>query len=139
MSSRKNTVNDYAISLDIGNASVGWAAFAPNYHLVRAKGHELIGARLFEPAETAESRRMYRTTRRRLSRRRWRLRLLDALLTLLWRMSILLSWHVESTLGCTLPMKIIPATGMAEFYLTPKIKISVSTRNTQPSTIFVRL
>lgn len=79
MGSRKNGVNDYAISLDIGNASVGWAAFTPDYHLVRAKGHELIGARLFEPAETAESRRMFRTTRRRLSRRRWRLRLLDAL------------------------------------------------------------
>ena len=77
--SRKNAVDDYAISLDIGNASVGWSAFTPNYHLVRAKGHELIGARLFEPAQTAENRRMARTTRRRLSRRRWRLHMLDAL------------------------------------------------------------
>ena len=41
--SRKNYVDDYAISLDIGNASVGWSAFTPNYRLVRAKGHELIG------------------------------------------------------------------------------------------------
>lgn len=77
--SRKNTVEDYAISLDIGNASVGWSAFTPNYRLVRAKGRELIGVRLFEPADTAESRRMARTARRRYSRRRWRLRLLDAL------------------------------------------------------------
>lgn len=77
--SRKNYVDDYAISLDIGNASVGWSAFTPNYRLVRAKGHELIGVRLFDPADTAESRRMARTTRRRYSRRRWRLRLLDAL------------------------------------------------------------
>ena len=77
--SRKNAVDDYAISLDIGNASVGWSAFTPNYHLVRAKGHELIGARLFEPAQTAENRRMARTTCRRLSRRRWRLHMLDAL------------------------------------------------------------
>lgn len=77
--SRKNYVDDYAISLDIGNASVGWSAFTSNYRLVRAKGHELIGARLFDPADTAESRRMARTTRRRYSRRRWRLRLLDAL------------------------------------------------------------
>ena len=45
--SRKNYVDDYAISLDIGNASVGWSAFTPNYRLVRAKGHELIGVRLF--------------------------------------------------------------------------------------------
>ena len=77
--SRKNAVSDYAISLDIGNASVGWAAFTPNYRLVRAKGHELIGARLFEPAQTAEGRRVARTTRRRISRRRWRLHMLDAL------------------------------------------------------------
>ena len=61
---RENAVEDYAVSLDIGNASVGWAAFTPNYRLVRAKGHELIGARLFEPASTAEERRMARTTRR---------------------------------------------------------------------------
>lgn len=46
--SRKNYVDDYAISLDIGNASVGWSAFTPNYRLVRAKGHELIGVRLFD-------------------------------------------------------------------------------------------
>lgn len=52
--SRKNYVDDYAISLDIGNASVGWSAFTPNYRLVRAKGHELIGVRLFDPADTAE-------------------------------------------------------------------------------------
>ena len=77
--SRKNIVEDYAISLDIGNASVGWVAFTPNYRLVRAKGHELIGARLFEPASTAEERRMARTTRRRYSRRRWRLRMLDSM------------------------------------------------------------
>ena len=76
---RKVAAEDYAISLDIGNGSVGWAAFTPDYRLVRAKGHELIGARLFEPAQTAEARRMARTTRRRISRRRWRLRLLDAL------------------------------------------------------------
>ena len=53
---RENAVEDYAVSLDIGNASVGWAAFTPNYRLMRAKGHELIGARLFEPASTAEER-----------------------------------------------------------------------------------
>ena len=77
--SRKKMIPDYAISLDIGNASVGWTAFTPNYRLMRAKGHELIGARLFEPAQTAETRRMARTTRRRYSRRRWRLHMLDAI------------------------------------------------------------
>ena len=48
--SRKKIVPNYAISLDIGNASVGWAAFTPDYRLMRAKGRELIGVRLFEPA-----------------------------------------------------------------------------------------
>ena len=46
--SRKKIVPNYAISLDIGNASVGWAAFTPDYRLMRAKGRELIGVRLFE-------------------------------------------------------------------------------------------
>lgn len=77
--SRKKIVPNYAISLDIGNASVGWAAFTPDYRLMRAKGRELIGVRLFEPAQTAEARRMARTTRRRYSRRRWRLHMLDAI------------------------------------------------------------
>lgn len=69
---------EYAIGLDLGNGSVGFVAMTPQYRLMRAKGKEIIGARLFEPAETAENRRMFRTTRRRLSRRKWRLRLLNA-------------------------------------------------------------
>lgn len=103
--SRKNYVDDYAISLDIGNASVGWSAFTPNYRLVRAKGHELIGVRLFDPADTAESRRMARTTRRRYSRRRWRLRLLDALFDQALSELILHFWLVGSILGSILMMK----------------------------------
>ena len=67
--------NDYAISLDIGNGSCGWCAIEPNYRLLRLKGKNAIGVRLFDPAQTAKDRRGYRTARRRLSRRRWRLRL----------------------------------------------------------------
>lgn len=70
---------DYAIALDIGNGSVGWVALTPDYRLVRAKGRELIGVRLFDPANTAENRRMFRTARRRYSRRRWRLGFLNAM------------------------------------------------------------
>ncbi|MFC0265043.1 type II CRISPR RNA-guided endonuclease Cas9 [Alloscardovia macacae] len=73
-----NLVN-YAVGLDLGNGSVGWCALNESYRLIRAKGKELIGARLFNPANTAEDRRMRRTMRRRLSRRRWRLRMLDGL------------------------------------------------------------
>ena len=70
---------DYGVGLDLGNGSVGWVAMDKDYHLIRARGHELIGARLFHPANTAKERRTHRTTRRRYSRRRWRLRMLDSL------------------------------------------------------------
>lgn len=67
----------YSVGLDIGTGSVGWAVIDSNYRIKRAKGKNLIGVRLFDPAQTAEERRGFRTTRRRLSRRRWRLRLLN--------------------------------------------------------------
>ncbi|TCD54450.1 type II CRISPR RNA-guided endonuclease Cas9 [Alloscardovia theropitheci] len=74
-----NNIIDYAMGLDLGNASVGWVAMGTDYRLKRARGKELIGARLFNPANTAADRRMHRAMRRRLSRRRWRLRMLDEL------------------------------------------------------------
>lgn len=116
--SRKNYVDDYAISLDIGNASVGWSAFTPNYRLVRAKGHELIGVRLFDPADTAESRRMARTTRRRYSRRRC-LKL------------ILHFWLVGSILGSILMMKTMRIVGTVVFCLIQTNRTNVFMRNTQ--------
>ncbi|MGO3410808.1 MAG: type II CRISPR RNA-guided endonuclease Cas9, partial [Leuconostoc falkenbergense] len=67
----------YSVGLDIGTGSVGWAVIGEDYRLKRTKGKNLIGVRLFEGADTAAERRGYRTTRRRLSRRRWRLRLLN--------------------------------------------------------------
>lgn len=67
----------YSIGLDIGTGSVGWAVIGDDYRLKRAKGKNLIGVRLFDSATTAAERRGYRTTRRRLSRRHWRLRLLN--------------------------------------------------------------
>lgn len=69
--------DNYSIGLDIGTGSVGWAVIGEDYRLKRAKGKNLIGVRLFDAAQTAADRRGYRTTRRRLSRRRWRLRLLN--------------------------------------------------------------
>ncbi|GAB6093572.1 type II CRISPR RNA-guided endonuclease Cas9 [Furfurilactobacillus curtus] len=68
--------NGYSVGLDIGTGSVGWAAIDDDYRLKRAKGNHLLGVRLFDSAETAEERRLFRSTRRRLSRRRWRLKLL---------------------------------------------------------------
>ncbi|MDF7627234.1 type II CRISPR RNA-guided endonuclease Cas9 [Lactobacillaceae bacterium L1_55_11] len=69
----------YSIGLDIGTTSVGWVALNEDGKLARAKGKNLIGVRLFKEADTAAERRSFRTTRRRLSRRRWRLGLLSGL------------------------------------------------------------
>jgi len=66
----------YGIGLDIGTSSIGWSVVDENGHIIRVKGQTGLGTRLFEEGQTAEERRGFRTTRRRLSRRRWRLRLL---------------------------------------------------------------
>lgn len=70
---------DYSVGLDIGTGSVGWVAIDNQYRVVKANHKNLMGVRLFTEAQTAADRRSYRTTRRRLSRRKWRLRLLNEL------------------------------------------------------------
>lgn len=71
MVSRKK--QEYFIGLDIGTNSVGYAVTDPQYHVLRFNGKSMWGSRLFDEAETAETRRMFRTARRRLNRRRQRL------------------------------------------------------------------
>ncbi|MBQ1887514.1 MAG: hypothetical protein II166_02460, partial [Firmicutes bacterium] len=71
--------NGYYIGLDIGTNSVGWAVTDKEYNLCRHKKRDLWGIRLFESAETADTRRISRTTRRRLERRKWRIDLLQDL------------------------------------------------------------
>ncbi|USS87955.1 type II CRISPR RNA-guided endonuclease Cas9 [Fructilactobacillus hinvesii] len=66
----------YNLGLDIGTSSIGWAITDENNHLLSVKGHYGIGTRLFKEGQSAAERRGFRTTRRRLSRRKWRLRLL---------------------------------------------------------------
>ena len=67
------------LGLDIGSASVGWAATDTEYKIIRKNKKRLWGVRLFEEATTAEDRRGYRSSRRRLARRKWRLNLLEEL------------------------------------------------------------
>ena len=69
------------LGLDIGSASVGWAATDTEYKIIRKNKKRLWGVRLFEEAKTAEDRRGYRSSRRRLARRKWRLNLLEELFT----------------------------------------------------------
>lgn len=68
---------DYSIGLDIGATSVGFSAIDDEYKTIRLKGKNVIGARLFKEGQTAAERRGFRTTRRRLRRRKWRLALLE--------------------------------------------------------------
>lgn len=67
----------YHIGLDIGTSSIGYAVMDDNFKLMRAKGKTMIGTYLFTEGQTAADRRGFRTARRRLSRRRWRLSLLE--------------------------------------------------------------
>lgn len=59
---------EYYLGLDMGTNSVGWAVTDKEYRLMRAKGKDLWGVRLFERANTAEERRAYRINRRRRQR-----------------------------------------------------------------------
>ena len=53
----------YYIGLDIGTNSVGWAVTDEEYNLLRAKGKDLWGVRLFDKAETSAERRSHRTAK----------------------------------------------------------------------------
>ena len=71
---------NYSIGLDIGTNSVGWAVVDENMNLVKRCKKHLWGSRLFDERETAKNRRIFRTTRRRLLRRRIRIAILNKLL-----------------------------------------------------------
>lgn len=71
---------NYNIGLDIGTNSVGWAVTDMDNNLLKHKKQNMWGARLFNTAETAVERRVYRSTRRRMNRRKQRLALLRELM-----------------------------------------------------------
>ena len=63
----------YYLGLDMGTSSLGWAVTDQEYHLIRAKGKDLWGVRLFPEAESAAGRRIHRVSRRRIQRERARI------------------------------------------------------------------
>lgn len=63
----------YYIGLDMGTNSVGWAVTDENYRIVRKKGKDLWGVRLFEEAKPSAERRSHRVSRRRLEREKRRI------------------------------------------------------------------
>lgn len=74
---RRMIKKDYNLGLDIGATSVGFAGIDEQYDPIKLKGKTVVGVNLFEEGKTAADRLGFRTTRRRLSRRKWRLSLLE--------------------------------------------------------------
>lgn len=70
---------NYYLGLDVGTNSVGWAVTDHDYRLLKCKGNDMWGVRLFDEAQDAATRRTSRTNRRRLARRNQRLLLLELL------------------------------------------------------------
>ena len=79
-STNKTMKQLYNIALDIGTSSVGWCVTDMNGKLMKFKRRNMWGARLFDKGQTAETRRLKRSLRRRYARRRQRIILLQNLL-----------------------------------------------------------
>lgn len=58
----------YYGGIDLGTSSVGWAVTDEKYNLIRKKGKDLWGVRLFDKANSAQERRTNRVSRRRRAR-----------------------------------------------------------------------
>jgi len=73
-------VKKYNIGLDIGVASVGWCVTDMESNILKKGNKNMWGSRIFEEAETAANRRSFRSSKRRLTRRKERIRILQDLL-----------------------------------------------------------
>ena len=71
------TKQPYSIGLDIGTNSVGWAVINEGFDLRKYKHQNMWGAHLFDEAQKAATRRSFRSSRRRLARRKRRVTLLQ--------------------------------------------------------------
>lgn len=71
-------MKNYYLGLDMGTSSVGWATTTEDYELMRLKGMDAWGVRLFEEAQTSgqSGYRANRANRRRLQRSNARIGLL---------------------------------------------------------------
>lgn len=73
-------MDNYYIGLDLGSDSVGWAATDENYNLLKLNRKSAFGARIFSAANGCVERRSFRSSRRRMARRKYRIHLLNELL-----------------------------------------------------------
>lgn len=70
-------MSNYSLGLDIGTNSIGWAVVDENNQLVKKNGFTFWGVRMFDDAKTAAERRGFRSSRRRIARRKKRIVLLQ--------------------------------------------------------------
>ena len=70
----------YSIGLDLGTNSIGWAVVDGDFSLIKKGGKKLWGVLVFSEGKSAKDRRMQRTARRRLERRKERIKLLQQIL-----------------------------------------------------------
>ena len=71
---------DYYIGLKIRSNAIGWSVTDESFKLLKFKKRNMWGVRLFSEGSTAEERRMNRSGRRRLNRRKQRMILLKSLI-----------------------------------------------------------
>ena len=75
----KNKKN-YNIGLDIGVASVGWCVTDFDNNIIKKGNKNMWGSRIFEEAQTAANRRNFRSSKRRLLRRKERINMLQSII-----------------------------------------------------------
>ena len=75
----KKNIGKYYIGLDIGTNSVGWAVTDTEYNLLRYHSNATWGVTVFDEGNQAADRRMKRTARRTLARRKQRINILQEL------------------------------------------------------------
>ena len=68
---------DWYLGLDVGTNSVGWAATDSEYNVLKFNGNATWGIYLFDEAKNAADRRVSRTARRRLQRKKQRVAMLQ--------------------------------------------------------------
>lgn len=68
---------EYFMGLTLEGEAVGYAAADEAYRLLKFRGEPVWGVHLFDAAESAEERRLFRGARRRLDRRQQRVRLVQ--------------------------------------------------------------
>lgn len=77
----KKVFGDYYLGLDMGTSSIGWAVTDMSYNILKFNGKAMWGIRLFDDAETSADTRVARSARRRIAREKWRISLLQELLS----------------------------------------------------------